>query len=122
MNWWQVLLFGLVIEGLVEATVYAGGYHGWGPRILGRFRVNYHLPMLVRWAVVCYLSGHIELLGAFAVCQDVGWHLFSWKLPARESWIGRIAGGAQLGPVFIPYAYPLGIGLTVAAYMVTAVV
>lgn len=117
MNLLLLTLIALFLEGRPESTIYSGGYRGFGYRLFGKLRINYHVFIGARWLLWCVMFDAWWFFPAFCVIEDWGFWLFSDEWPTRESWIGRMFGGFTLIK-FIPNAWWMGLLASCVLYWV----
>ena len=132
MTYLILILFAFLFESRPEATIYTGKYQGYGPRVFGKFRVNYHLPLFFRWmatciavTVICEWSTHwtvivqgASLFPAYAIVEDIGYWLFKREWPTADSWIGKMFGGFTIWDTFYPNAWWMGLTASYALYWI----
>lgn len=139
-----LIAFCWLLESLPEAVIYTGGYKGWGDKLFGTFRLNYHVPLGLRWLATCIavtvlFEGRLDwptvlygasLVFAYASVEDIGFWLWfnvlqffesmpEWRWPDERTWITQMFGGIKITEHFsLPNAWWMGLVASYALYWV----
>ena len=111
----NTILFFLVAVafGCIEGS----GHVNWGPpNLFGFIIAEWHIPMAVILLVIAYLTGCLQHIPAWIICEDMAYWVFSqliWSGPelVKSSWISIGLSGMTVAGLYLPWTYVLLLGL-----------
>jgi hypothetical protein len=88
-------------------------------RMLGWASLEYHLPMVMMWQIICFIAGYWWFIGMFAVLQDDAYFRFHpTDTRDKNDWVNAKLGGFAVYGAWIPYTYIIGAGISFVLWFV----